>query len=62
MKTLLKLAVLAVTSTAALALAGNALAVQKLSVSQTASSLTIKVSQAQSDAQPAKITIFVPSG
>jgi hypothetical protein len=62
MKTLLRLAVLAVTSTAALALAGNALAVQKLSVSQTASSLTIKVSQAQSDAQPAKITIYVPTG
>lgn len=62
MKTLLKLAVLAVTSTAALALAGNALAVQKLSVSQTASALTIKVSQAQSDAQPAKITIYVPTG
>jgi hypothetical protein len=62
MKTLLKLAVLAVTSTAALALAGNALAVQKLSVSQTASSLTIKVSQAQTDAQPAKITIYVPTG
>lgn len=62
MKKLLKLAVLAVTSTAALALAGNALAVQKLSVSQTASSLTIKVSQAQSDAQPAKITIYVPTG
>jgi hypothetical protein len=62
MKTLLKLAVLAVTSTAALALAGNALAVQKLSVSQTASSLTIKVSQAQTDSQPAKITIYVPTG
>jgi hypothetical protein len=62
MKTLLKLAVLAVTSTAALALAGNALAVQKLSVSQTASALTIKVSQAQADAQPAKITIYVPTG
>jgi hypothetical protein len=62
MKTLLKLAVLAVTSTAALALAGNALAVQKLSVSQTASALTIKVSQAQTDAQPAKITIYVPTG
>jgi hypothetical protein len=62
MKTLLKLAVLAVTSTATLALAGNALAVQKLSVSQTASSLTIKVSQAQTDAQPAKITIYVPTG
>jgi hypothetical protein len=62
MKTLLKLAVLAVAGTAALALAGNALAVQKLSVSQSATSLTIKVSQAQSDAQPAKITIYVPTG
>jgi hypothetical protein len=62
MKTLLKLAVLAVAGTAALALAGNALAVQKLSVSQSATSLTIKVSQAQSDAQPARITIYVPTG
>jgi len=62
MKILLKLAVLALGGTAALALAGNALAVQKLSVSQTATSLTIKVSQAQSDPQPAKIQIFVPAG
>jgi hypothetical protein len=62
MKTLLKLAVLALGGTAALALAGNALAVQKLSVAQTATSLTIKVSQAQSDPQPAKIQIFVPTG
>ncbi len=62
MKILLKLAVLALGGTAALALAGNALAVQKLSVSQTATSLTIKVSQAQSDPQPAKIQIFVPTG
>ena len=62
MKTLLKLAVLAVAGTSALALAGNALATQKLSVSQTATSLTIKVSQAQTDPQPAKISIFVPTG
>jgi hypothetical protein len=62
MKTLLKLAVLAAVSTAALALAGNALAVQKLSVSQTTTSLTIKVSQAQSDQQPARIAIYVPTG
>jgi hypothetical protein len=62
MKTLLKLAVLAVAGTAALALAGNALAVQKLSVSQSATSLTIKVSQAQTDQQPARISIYVPTG
>jgi len=62
MKTLLKLAVLALASTAALAFAGNALATQKLSVTQTATSLTIKVSQAQTDAQPARISIFVPTG
>ena len=62
MKTLLRLAMLAVAGTSALALAGNALATQKLSVSQTATSLTIKVSQVQSDPQPAKIQIFVPTG
>jgi hypothetical protein len=62
MKRLVKLAVLAGAATTALAFAGNALAVQKLSVSQTATSLTIKITQAQSDAQPAKIQIFVPSG
>ena len=62
MKTILRLAVLALAGTAALALAGNALAVQKLSVRQSATSLTIKVSQAQSDAQPARISIYVPSG
>jgi len=61
MKRLVKLAVLAGAATTALAFAGNALAVQKLSVSQTATSLTIKITQAQSDAQPAKIQIFVPS-
>jgi hypothetical protein len=62
MKTISKLAVVAITATAALALAGNALAVQKLSVSQTATSLTIKISQAQTDAQPARISIYVPTG
>jgi hypothetical protein len=62
MKTILRLAVLALAGTAALALAGNALATQKLSVKQTTTSLTIKASQAQTDAQPAKISIYVPTG
>jgi hypothetical protein len=62
MKTILRLAVLTLAGTAALALAGNALATQKLSVKQTTTSLTIKVSQAQTDAQPAKISIYVPTG
>jgi hypothetical protein len=61
MKRVVKLAMLAGAAVTALAFAGNALAVQKLSVSQTATSLTIKVTQAQSDAQPAKIQIFVPT-
>jgi hypothetical protein len=62
MKTILRLAVLTFAGTAALAFAGNALATQKLSVRQTATSLTIKVSQAQSDPQPAKIQIYAPTG
>jgi hypothetical protein len=62
MKTLCKLAVLAVAATVALALAANALAVQKLGVSQTPTSLTIKISQAQTDPQPARISIYVPTG
>jgi hypothetical protein len=62
MKTILRLAVLALAGTAALALAGNALATQRLSVRQTATSLTIKVNQAQSDPQPARIVIYVPTG
>ena len=62
MKTLIRLAVLTLAGTSALALAGNALATQKLSVKQTTTSLTIKVSQAQSDQQPARISIYVPSG
>ena len=62
MKTILRLAVLALAGTSALALAGNALATQKLSVKQTTTSLTIKVSQAQTDPQPAKISIYAPTG
>jgi hypothetical protein len=62
MKTILRLAVLALVGTAALAFAGNALATQRLSVQQTATSLTIKVTQAQSDPQPARIVIYVPTG
>ena len=62
MKTILRLAVLAFAGIATLAFAGNALATQKLSVKQTTTSLTIKVSQAQSDAQPARISIYVPNG
>src|SRR5437762_5612110 len=62
MSRVLKLAVLAGAVVTALAFAGNALAVQKLSVAQSATSLTIKVTQAQTDQQPAKITIYVPTG
>src|SRR5436190_7368706 len=62
MKRVVKLAVLAGAAVTALAFAGNALAVQKLSVSQSTTSLTIKVTQAQTDPQPAKIQIFVPTG
>ena len=62
MKTILRLAVLAFAGIATLAFAGNALATQKLSVNQSTTSLTIKVSQAQTDAQPAKISIYVPTG
>jgi hypothetical protein len=62
MKTTLRLGVLAGATAAALAMAGPALATQKLSIRQTATSLTIKISQAQTDPQPAKIQIYVPSG
>lgn len=62
MKTILRLAVLALVGATALALAGTALAKQNLSVKQDATSLTIKISQAQTDPQPAKITVYVPSG
>ncbi|MDX6409588.1 MAG: hypothetical protein QOE13_2659 [Gaiellaceae bacterium] len=62
MKTILRLVVLACAGIATLALAGNALATQKLSVNQTTTSLTIKLSQAQTDAEPARIAIYVPTG
>jgi hypothetical protein len=64
MKSIYKLAVLTATAIGALALAGNALATQKLEVSQTASpsAVTIKVSQAATDPQPARIAIYVPTG
>src|SRR5438552_4544204 len=58
----LRLAVLSLAAVAALAFAGTALATQRIAVSQTSTSLTIKVSQDQSDVQPAKIQIYVPSG
>jgi hypothetical protein len=58
----LRLAVLPLAAVAALAFAGTALATQRIAVSQTSTSLTIKVSQDQSDVQPAKIQIYVPSG
>lgn len=62
MQTILRLATVVAVGGTALALAGNALATQKLSVSQAGSSLTIKVTQTANDQQPAKIQIFVPSG
>src|SRR5438128_3756472 len=62
MKTILRLAVPAVVGIATLAFAGTALATQKSSVNQSTTSLTIKVSQAQTDSQPAKISIYVPIG
>jgi len=62
MKTILRLVLVVVAATTALVLAGNALATQKLSVRQDPTSLAIKVSQAQSDPQPAKVTVYVPSG
>jgi hypothetical protein len=62
MKTILRLATVSAVGVAALALAGNALATQKLSVTQSATSLTIKLSQDASDQQPAKIQIYLPAG
>ena len=61
MKTILRLAVASLAAVSALALAGNAFATQKIAVSQTATSLTVNLSQDQSDPQPAKITAYVPS-
>jgi hypothetical protein len=62
MTTSLRLAAPAAFATAALALAGNAFATQTIAVSQSASSLTIKVAQDQTDPQPAKIIIYLPAG
>jgi hypothetical protein len=62
MKTIIRLALLVAAATAALGLAGKSFATQKLSVRQDATSMTVRVSQAQSDPQPAKVTIYVPSG
>lgn len=62
MKTILRLVTVAAVAGSALALAGNALATQTLSVQQTSTSLTIVVKQAQTDQQPAKIQIYVPNG
>ena len=62
MKTILRLVTVSVVGVAALAFAGNALATQRISVTQSATSLTIKVTQDASDQQPAKIQIYVPAG
>jgi hypothetical protein len=64
MRSIKKLAVLAAGALTALVFAGNALATQKLEVTQSTSpaSVTIKVSQAQTDPQPARIVIYVPTG
>jgi hypothetical protein len=61
MKTIFRLAIGSVAAVAALAFAGSALATQRIAVSQTATSLKIDLSQDQSDPQPAKITVYVPS-
>jgi hypothetical protein len=64
MKSIHKLAVLVVAGIATLAFAGNALATQKLEITQTVSpaSVKIKLSQTATDPQPAKITVYVPTG
>jgi hypothetical protein len=62
MQKVVKLATLAVAAGGALAFAGNALAKQQLAVTQSAGSVTVRVSQADTDPQPAKITIWVPAG
>lgn len=62
MKTILRLVTVTAVSVAALALAGNALATQRLSVNQSATSLTIKLSQDASDQQPSRINIYLPAG
>jgi hypothetical protein len=62
MKLIIRLVAFGSAATAALALAGNALATPKLSVRQTSTSLTVRVSQAQSDPAAARTQIFVPTG
>ena len=62
MKSIIRLVALSSAATAALALAGNALATPKLSVRQTSTSLTLGLSRTQSDPVPAKTQIFVPTG
>jgi len=62
MKTILRLVTVSAVGVAALAFAGNALATQRLSVTQSATSLTIKLSQDATDQQPAKIQIYLPAG
>lgn len=61
MKKILRLGTVSVVGAFALALADNAFATQRIAVSQTATALTIKLTQEQGDPQPAKITIYVPS-
>jgi hypothetical protein len=62
MKTILRLVTVSAVGVSALAFAGNALATQRLSVTQSATSLTIKVTQDATDPQPAQILIYVPAG
>ncbi|TML72263.1 MAG: hypothetical protein E6G13_05965 [Actinobacteria bacterium] len=62
MRTILRLATVAVVAVSALAVAANAFATQKLAVTQAGNSLTIKVTQTANDAQPARINIYVPTG
>lgn len=62
MKSIIRLVAVASAATAALALAGNALATPKLSVRQTSTSLTVGLSKTQSDPTLARTQIFVPTG
>lgn len=62
MRNALKLATAAAALTLVLAFAENAFATQRVTVSQTATSLKIKILQDASDAQPAKVLIHVPVG
>ena len=62
MKAILRLVTVAAVAVTGLALAGNAFATQKLSVTQSATSLTIRVTQTANDQQPARIQIYVPTG